>query len=60
MITEFRLHIKSGNAALHDEPEREVARLLKQTARRIEGGDTSATLYDINGNPVGHYWLAYD
>jgi hypothetical protein len=41
----------SGSA--FDEPDQEVARILRELARSIEQGVQRTTLYDINGNKCG-------
>jgi len=46
--------IKTGNDAFaHGNREREVARILRKLAERIERGITPEVLVDINGNHVG-------
>jgi len=52
----FEFEIDSDNAAFSDSPELEVARLLRQTAKRIEGQD-EGLLIDINGNKVGYWFI---
>jgi hypothetical protein len=49
----FDLQIQTVNAAFEDSPELEVARILRDAADRIEGGDFHFGLYDVNGNRVG-------
>ena len=53
----FGLKISSENAAFADNPEYETARLLRQTADRLENGIPGGMLMDINGNRVGHWDL---
>jgi hypothetical protein len=58
------LEIDSGNAALVDDPARELARLMRVAERQVKKidelpdlfGHTSKThvLKDVNGNTVGH------
>lgn len=52
-MTEFRLTIECDNAAFDPRPDYELARLLRETALRIEGGDTDHAIRDSNGNTVG-------
>ena len=52
----FTLTIKTDNAAFAD-LETEVARILRDAARRIEGGETDGKLRDANGNTVGRFDL---
>jgi hypothetical protein len=54
----FTLEIKMDNAAFEDDPSYEVARILKETAKRIEGHPHFSPgheqpLHDVNGNTVG-------
>ena len=51
----FTLEIESENAAFSESPEIETARLLRQTADRLETGDEYGKLMDYNGNGVG-FW----
>jgi len=59
-MNEFRLTIKTENAAFEDNPIGEVARILKDAARRVEGGETSGGLRDANGNTVGSFSADWD
>jgi hypothetical protein len=46
----------NGNAAFEDEPASEIARILRDAAKRIEHGnygDGGFRLNDINGNVCG-------
>lgn len=59
----FKLGIECENVAFEGEFEaREVARLLREAADRVERGDVgtdgpipSRNLFDINGNKVGFF-----
>lgn len=58
----FTVEIDTGNAAFDDTLATEVARLLREAARRVQmEGDgllgQPAWLYDANGNRVGHFVL---
>ena len=55
MIFEFK--IDSENAAFSEMPECEIARLLRQTADRIENGSEDGTLTEFNGNKCGNWYL---
>jgi hypothetical protein len=47
------IKVKMDNAAF-EEPAAELARILRDIAERIEGGEVMAfTLFDVNGNNVG-------
>lgn len=50
----FTFNIETHNTAIADEGgEREIARILRITADRIENGEDSGNLRDINGGTVG-------
>lgn len=49
----FTFEIDSFNIALTDGAEYELARLLRQTAERVESGYREGILRDYNGNAVG-------
>jgi hypothetical protein len=54
----FKLTIETENAAFDDEPEAEVARILRAVAERLEiAGLTDGACYDVNGNRVGDFKL---
>lgn len=54
---EMELKIKSSNSAFTDNPQEEIARLLRHTANRIESGVEEGKLMDVNGNKVGEWWM---
>lgn len=57
----FKLQIDCENDAFNDNAAVEVARILRETADRLEKGeqfDTYRNLIDINGNVVGTAKLA--
>ena len=50
----FELRISLEDAALHDAPRPELARMLRDVADRIARGESGKlTVLDINGNTVG-------
>jgi hypothetical protein len=53
-MSTFKVTIDTSNAAF-EEPEHEVARLLRVLATTIEEGGlgNAITMFDINGNKVG-------
>ena len=51
----FYLNIATDNEAFGDEPEVEVARILRQIASRIERGETDGHTRDSDGNMVGDW-----
>lgn len=46
--------INTGNAAFQDDP-RELSRVVREAADRIDEGQTSGILRDSNGNKVGEF-----
>lgn len=53
----------NGNAAFADEPATEIARILRETAKRIEAGDFpegTTPIKDINGNKCGVFSMEED
>lgn len=49
------IRIKTDNAAFDEDRDAELARILRIAADKIEHGNDTAELYDINGNPVGEF-----
>lgn len=53
-MSAVNIAIQMDNAAFDDEPEVEVARILREAAKRFErDGIASHPLFDVNGNKVG-------
>lgn len=56
---QFYLQIDCDNAAFEETPASEIARILRDAAKRVEddadGLDERAPLYDANGNKVGWF-----
>lgn len=50
---EFTLSIDMDNDAFTDDPNAEVARILRKTAQRIATGRDGGFAMDANGNSVG-------
>lgn len=53
------IEINCDNAAFEDDPSLEVARILKDVCKKIDGHPNfsdgfSTALFDINGNEVGY------
>ena len=58
----FKLRFKMDNAAFEDYPEKEIVRILRQVADKIDElapGDCYPydTIRDINGNRIGDWEL---
>lgn len=55
-MAKFSLNIVTDSAAVAEEGrEFEIARILRTVPGRIEGGETSGTLRDVNGVNVGSW-----
>jgi hypothetical protein len=56
----IKIKIATDNAAFEEDPETEVARILRELASRLEAGDHPSSIRDLNGNKVGtiEYWDA--
>lgn len=60
MTLNINIRIETDNAAFEDEPATEVARLVKEVAKRLyncdyPGGGGEVPLLDINGNTCGYF-----
>lgn len=44
-----------GNAAFAEDPKMEIARILREAAKKIEDDHVGGNLKDINGNTVGRW-----
>ena len=56
----FTLSFSTDNDAFYNDEDGEIARILRDLADRVEGGDIAAqhrNVSDINGNIVGTYVL---
>jgi hypothetical protein len=56
----FTLSIATDNTAFRETPDdaaREVARILRETAERLERGKREGRVSDANGNTVGEFAL---
>lgn len=56
-MSSFALWIDTNNDAFHDDPDAEIARILRRAAAAIEEGRPIEidSLLDINGNTVGKF-----
>lgn len=58
----YTIKIECDNAAFEDVPGNEIARILRELADKVDGGqdptDCDATVYDYNGNRVGEAKLS--
>lgn len=63
-IVELSLDLKSADAAVQDGPAGEVARILRDTADRIEAAaqDNFAIIHlrDLNGNRIGTAYFSIE
>jgi hypothetical protein len=53
----FSLTMQTDNDAFSEHEPDEVARILKEIAYKLEGGETNGDCRDINGNAVGAWVL---
>lgn len=53
----LKVQIKTENEAFSDDKGAEVARILREIAKRLEDGWTTGTPRDGNGNSVGTWLL---
>lgn len=51
----FRLYIDTDNDSCKPNHYAEVAKLLRDVARRVEDGQNSGKILDTNGNTVGTF-----
>lgn len=52
MVT-FTLSVEMRGDALTEAPATELARMIREVADRIEGGDLEGLMKDVNGNSYG-------
>ena len=60
MESRFTLQVAVENAAFGEDPTDELVRILRETANRMDEGDTYdtfRTILDANGNDVGRFAL---
>ena len=55
----FRIDIGTGNAAFKDDPG-ELGRILRDIANRVDRGEKSGKVPDVNGNMVGRFDFLQD
>lgn len=51
----FVLHFQSDGASLTDDPEQEIASILRKTADKITHGELDGMVSDGNGNTIGSF-----
>jgi hypothetical protein len=59
-MSSFSLEFKCDGAAFVDDPQREVARILRLVAQKVIAGETEQAVHDVNGNNVGEWNLEID
>ncbi len=52
---ELEIIFSLDNAAFEDYPMDEAARILRDIAQKLEGGQNAGNIRDINGNTIGQY-----
>ena len=56
MYEQFKFEItKMDDQALNDDPQQEVARLLRKVADQVESGREYGSIMDYNGSKVGEW-----
>jgi hypothetical protein len=61
MRPSFTLTIDNlGNAVFSDDPQAEVARILRELAEKLEDGVEFGNIKDLNGNTVGSFSFSGD
>ncbi len=53
----FKIKIDSGNAALVENPQEEVIRIMEDLIAKMRRGRTCGSCMDVNGNRVGDWDL---
>jgi len=56
-IWKFKIDMVVEGSAFEPDRGREIARILRTLANRLESDETGEWLWDINGNQVGAYTL---
>lgn len=54
----FIVHVDTTNAAFAEDPNGELARILRHVAERVEAGAPSGVIRDTNGNRVGRWTVS--
>jgi hypothetical protein len=60
MTVAFTLEVESGDAAITDNPQGEIVRILREMITAVECGLSYAVLHDSNGNRIGYCSLDID
>lgn len=55
-MSEFHVQIACDNSAFGDEPNVEIARILRQIASKLDNGHDVGAERDANGSMVGGWW----
>jgi hypothetical protein len=53
-----KITVEMDNAAFEDSPAGELARILRDLSDKIEEGEDSVRLRDLNGNVVGQFAIS--
>lgn len=53
MTTQFTAKIHLGNEAMKDKSQ--IAAALREIAAKLGQGESTGSIYDENGNSVGHF-----
>ena len=53
----FGLQFDTDNSAFDEQPATEIARILREVAKRVEeNGDGDGKIFDANGNAIGRFY----
>ena len=59
-MSRFTMTIDTDNDAFAEDPQAEVARILRRVARTVVAGSDGGRCMDINGNAVGSWEFTPD
>lgn len=54
----FKLTIHIGNDEMHTADQ--IASALEVAAKKVRSGHLSGSIFDVNGNSAGHFWVCCD
>ena len=56
---DFKIKFNMDNAMFDEQPESEIARILKSISSQVKNGITYGKIVDLNGNSVGSWGFEY-
>ncbi len=51
----FTISFKTGNDAFADDKPYEICRILRTISAKVDAGETSGEVMDVNGNKIGQW-----